>query len=293
VLWAYYLLWKLKNGGQVPILMFGLVTLALFFTRSIFQWPAIVVFAACLYLCGVPRRQIVTYVIFTGLVSGFYLAKQQYLFGLLSTSSFAGVNLANSIGAGIGSAKYDGFLDDPGHPTAADPSMPSVLTSKTKIAGQPNFNNIDYLHLNNQLLARYEKRLVKVPVGELVQSYMENATIYFRPSSTYSSQHVIVDRLPWKWPYERAFSAPVLPILLFLAFAMWCLRVIRAGSLAQGVGMLLPGLYIMFVSIFSDKGENMRFKFFLEPVMFVFLASQFYALARSRWTERGGIARGS
>jgi hypothetical protein len=31
--------------------------------------------------------------------------------------------------------------------------------------------------------------------------------------------------------------------------------------------------------IFFDKGENMRFKFWLEPIMVVFLVSQFHTVA--------------
>ena len=42
--------------------------------------------------------------------------------------------------------------------------------------------------------------------------------------------------------------------------------------------MLLPGLFVVLVSILADKGENMRFKFFVEPVMIVFLVSQAFAL---------------
>ena len=45
-----------------------------------------------------------------------------------------------------------------------------------------------------------------------MDSYAENLAIYFKPSSTYSSNHVIVDRLPWTNLYNEIFSAPVLPI---------------------------------------------------------------------------------
>jgi hypothetical protein len=108
----------------------------------------------------------------------------------------------------------------------------------------------------------------------LLRNYIENAGIYFRPSSSYSSGHVIVEHLPWRSAYDRAFSAPVLPVLLMAAFAAWAWRAFRARTIAASAGMLLPGLFVMVVSILADKGENMRFKFFVEPVVIVLLVSQ-------------------
>ena len=286
VLCLYYLLWREKNRRRVSILAFSVVVLGLFFTRSIFQWPTLILFAVSLHLFGTNRQRIAAYLLATCLVAGAYLAKQHVVFGLLSTSSFAGVSMTNSIGEGIGTARYASYLDDPGHATAAEPSMPLVLTSKTKLGGQPNFNHIDYLNLNSILLAKFQKEIRKASIGELARSYLENASIYFRPTSTYSSGHVIVDHLPWTRFYGFIFSAPVLPLLLLVAFVVWCVRTIRSGRLRPGLGILLPGLYIMAASIFLDKGENMRFKLFLEPIMFVFIVSQCLAAARSchaRW----------
>jgi hypothetical protein len=280
VLLAYYLLWKIANGHHASVLPFSVATVLLFFTRSIFQLPSIAMFALCLYLLRVPRKQLITYVLVTGLLSGLYVVKQHFMFGLLSTSSFAGLNLANSIGVGVGAANYSRYLADPSHLRITDPQLPEVLTSETKLDGQPNFNNINYLSLNDDLLQRYEKRLRGASIGELAKSYLDNAAIYFKPSSTYSSHHVIVDRLPWTDWYNRIFSAPVLPALLVLAIAGWSIRMVKSGSYARALGLAMPGLYVFLVSIISDKGENMRFKFFLEPVMFVFLASQFCVWVR-------------
>jgi hypothetical protein len=246
-------------------------------------------FAVSLLLIGVPRRQVVTYSLVVGLVSGLYVAKQYQQFRLFSTSSFAGVNLANSIGVGMGSARYAAYLSDPAHPSRVTPSVPDVLAERTKIAGQPNFNHIDYLYLNSQLLARYVKTVRSMPLENLAKEYLENAAIYFKPSSTYSSHHVIVDRLPWTGAFNRVFSAPILLYLIALASVVWLVRTLRGHSKGKGLGMLLPGLYVLIVAIVSDKGENMRFKFFLEPVILVFLVSQFSALARAAsraWGQR-------
>ena len=71
--------------------------------------------------------------------------------------------------------------------------------------------------------------------------------------------------------------------MLFLALASWVLRTFRAQAPSVGLGILLPGLFVALVSIVADKGENMRFKFFVEPVLIVFLVSQaFVLLGRSQ-----------
>lgn len=289
VLWIYYLLWRLKSAHTVSILTISAVFTILFLTRSIFQWPSILLITACLLLLRVPWRQVLIFFVLTGLICGLYVAKQRSLFGILWTSSFAGVNLSNSIGVGMGTAKYAAYLNDPSHPTSVTPEMPDVLTSKTKIGGQRNFNNIDYLHLNNLLLKRYQKQLLSMPAVDIGKSYLENALIFFKPTSTYSSQHVIVDRLPWTGIYNWVFSAPVLPVLLLLGLIVWAVKVLKSQPYVSGLAILLPGLYVLLVSILSDKGENMRFKFFLEPVMFVFIVSQLGALGRAAYTK---FARG-
>ena len=73
--------------------------------------------------------------------------------------------MANSIGAGMGTAKYASYLDQPNHPTHVEFGMPAVLTATTKAGGQPNFNHIDYLSLNRQLSARFVRALRRSSVG--------------------------------------------------------------------------------------------------------------------------------
>jgi len=190
----------------------------------------------------------------------------------------APISLTNSIGVGFDTAIYTSYLDQVANSPIDDPSLPGVLTSRTKINGEPNFNNLAYLALNQRLLARYQDALRSSSFDQLADSYLENALIYFMPTSTYSD-HVIVDHLPWTKLYNAVFSAPVLPVLLLISFIIWAVRTLRSRTIRKGLGVLLPALYILTVCILSDKGENMRFKFWLEPIMVVFLVSQFHAVA--------------
>jgi hypothetical protein len=283
ILLSYYLLWKIKNGYHASILWLAVVTLMLFFTRSIFQLPYMLLVGACLFLLRVPRKGIIAFLVITGVLSGLYTAKQWLQFRTISTSSMAGVNLANSVGVGMGTANYAAYVSDPRNIKITDARLPDVLLATTKLSGQPNFNNINYLALNQSLVRRFEKQLLSAPRADLARSYAQNLDIYFKPSSSYSSGHAIVDRLPWTNAYNSVFSAPVLPILLIMGLAAWVTRIVRQPGYSRGVALLLPGLFVFSASVLLDKGENMRFKFFLEPVMYVFMISQFYFLAHAGW----------
>jgi hypothetical protein len=48
----------------------------------------------------------------------------------------------------------------------------------------------------------------------------------------------------------------------------------------RGLGLALPVLFVFAASVMFERGENMRFKFFVEPVLYVFIVSQLGTLAR-------------
>ncbi|MGE5073413.1 MAG: hypothetical protein ACM3MF_08295, partial [Anaerolineae bacterium] len=152
-----------------------------------------------------------------------------------------------------------------------------------------NYNNMEYLRYNQQLTERYFAALRRMPPPDLARAYWENAVIYFSASSTYTT-HAIVDRLPWRAVYDAAFSLPVLVLLLLAALALWLRERYRRRELLTGLGLLLPGLFIFLSSILFERGENMRFKYFLEPVIFVFLVAQLSSAAR--WVYRRALSRG-
>ena len=84
---------------------------------------------------------------------------------------------------------------------------------------------------------------------------------------------MLVDRLPWRGAFDAVFSGGVLVALLALATIAWLARGDRP-RLRIGLALALPAGYVLAVSVLFEGGENMRFKFFLEPALFVFLAAQ-------------------
>jgi hypothetical protein len=283
VTWAYYLLWKLRADSASRIGGLAVALLLLFFTRSIFQLPALVVFTVSLVLLGVSRRAVAIFALSCACVMGLYTAKQVALFNLMSTSSFVGLNLVNSIGDNR-IADYFRAVETFEPEPEANPPLPGVLARRVKFDGTPNFNNIGYLKVNSELTGEFKESLKAMSLPALIRSYLRNLRIYFKPSSDYAP-HVIVDHLPWRALYDRVFSFPILNGLLALAGMFWFLRVGRQDYRAAA-GLLLPGLFIFASSVLFEKGENMRFKFFLEPVLFLFMAFEFRAAALRLFAKR-------
>ena len=124
---------------------------------------------------------------------------------------------------------------------------------------------------------------------QLLSSFQINLELYMRPSSRYT-WHVIVDRLSWRKHYDWVFSKWHLAVPLMAATLWWILRHLRRGRLA-GLAMLPFGIYVFAVSVLFERGENMRFKFWLEPIWYVFFVSQVVSVCVAcyhlvRWLRR-------
>jgi len=269
VLWMYYSLWKLRRGHS-SIFAVTASSVLLFFFRSFFQLPFLLVMAVSLYLLKVPWRTVVLFLLIAGGICGSYIAKQYRQFGLLTTSSFTGLNLVRS--AGIMKYTWPYEVDPDG---ALPNTLPNVLTRKSKVDGSLNYNNLCYVEFDRQLKNEYRNYLSSTPVAVLLRAYYNNLEIYWHPSSSYLPRKHI-DLLPWKSAYDWIFSGPVLIVLLSLAGVMWLAKGLRQRDHSCRVAILLPGLYVFAISILFEQGENHRFKFFLEPVFFVFIVSQFH-----------------
>ena len=272
----YYLLEKIKNKSDMPVGILITLTLALFFTRSIFQFPFLILITLSLLLFGVQKQKILIFLVITGAVVGLFSLKQYQQFGTISTSSFAGMNLNRS----VGNQNYIDYWNLDIDYKEQDSSLPKTLTRIKKINGSPNYNHIQYIEFNQELIKNYKEYILTTHPSEIFKSYWENLNIYFRPSSMYNTKHEIVDRLPWKNFYDSVFSFPILNILLLLSSVWWLQKTVKRKDYISSIGLLLPGLYIFLSTVLFEKGENMRFKFFLEPVLFVFIISQLYDISQ-------------
>jgi hypothetical protein len=271
-----YLLWRIRAGRNTPVCLLAASFLLLFFTRSLFQWHWLIVLPLCLALLRYPSRKLIMVSAIATAAIGLYTVKQLFLFNLSATSSFTGLNLCNSIGVAGVQELYRPAAAPSIETEAADVN---VLTRVEKLDGSANFNHIHYLELNRSLERLCWGKIMSSSPGELALAYIRNLNIYLLPSSRYTS-HVIVDHLPWRSGYDLAFSTPILPVLLLGAVLVWGVRVKRS-EVSRSIGLCLPILAIALLSILFERGENMRFKFFIEPILFLFIASQSYRMANS------------
>ena len=282
VLWLFYNLWALHRDPARSIWPVTLSAVLLFFTRSIFQWPFVLLLAGALLLLKAPYRRIALFVLVAGSLAGSYTLKQWLLFDLPSTSSFTGMSLLRSIGCLdqglINQEAYFSHLDRLPDAALQDAALPTVLTRAHKLTGTPNFNHFRYLELDRQLTQQYRQCLAEKTPNDLLYQYALNFRIFLQPSSVYTP-HVIVDRLPWRASYDRIFSFPVLLLLALFSLLAGYPAIRRQARAA--LGLLLPAGWILFASIFAESGENMRFKFFLEPVWFCFFTIQIYTMTQA------------
>ncbi len=269
ILWFFATLWRLGQGDPAEKEL-ALVGILLFFTRSVFQWPFLVVLATTLALMGVPRTKVKRVLLPLGIVMAAFLAKQYILFGLTTTSSFGPDSFCKGLSEYChGTTKVD-------LPKTTDKFNAFVLRRAEKLNGEYNYNQEAFLQRSFSQMAEYKALLRRLTPARVIEILRVNFDFYLRPTSRHSS-HVIVDRLPWRRPFETLLSGWPFVALLGLAAVGW-LRSVRseAGderrrSVRRGLGLALPALYIAAVTIVFESGENMRYRFFLEPTFFVFI----------------------
>ena len=286
IFYFLFLMWKIKNNQNISPWVLAISFLALFFTRSLFQWQWLVIIGFCLYLMNYPVKNIKKFLIICSLIVSCYLFKQFAQFGISTTSSFTGLNLCQSI-----QACNPHFV--PVKPQWSDVDLPMVLSREKKLTGAHNFNNLIDLELNKRYLGDYKEKLSALSFSQLSSIYLDNLLIYFQPSSNYASTNLLLSTLPLRWRayYEKIFSAPILPIIIFICALLWFFSGgCKPKDSRKIVGFLIPIAAIFAISIFFESGENMRFKFFLEPVIYIFILSQLYLMGvlllgniRERW----------
>jgi len=288
ILWFFWTLWRFGQGEAVSFELVA-VSILLFFTRSVFQWPFLVVLGVSLWLMGVPRARAARVVAPIMVVMVLFLAKQYVLFGLTTTSSFGPDSFCKGLSEYChGNTKVD-------LPKTTDRFNAFVLRRAEKLNGEYNYNQEAFLMRSFSQMEEYKallRRLTPARVGQILKM---NLDFYLRPTTRHSS-HVIVDRLFWRRPFEFLLSGWSFVILLVLSVAAWfsrCRRLEspeRARALRYGLGLALPALYVAAVTIVFESGENMRYRFFLEPTLFVFF---WLSLASLRGKAAGSAAPSS
>lgn len=269
ILWFFWALWRFGRGEAAPAELV-LVSVVLFFTRSVFQWPFLIVLGASLWLMAAPRARAIRVLLPISLVMVAFLAKQYILFGLTTTSSFGPDSFCKGL------SEYCHGTTTVDLPKTTDRFNAFVLRRAEKLNGEYNYNQEAFLKRSFSQMEEYKALLRRLTPGRVIDLLKINLDFYLRPTSRHSS-HVIVDRLPWREPFEFLLSGWRFVALLVLSTAFWIrgsrreTGEARRRALRHGLGLALPALYVAAVTIVFESGENMRYRFFLEPTLYVLL----------------------
>lgn len=279
ILWFSYALWRLGRR-EADASELALVSIVLVLTRSVFQWPFLVVLAASLFLMGVPRARALRALAPIALVMAAFLAKQYILFGLTTTSSFGPDSFCKGL------SEYCQGTTRVELPKMTDKYNAYVLRRAEKLNGEYNYNQEAFLKRSFSQMQEYQALLRRLTFDRVIELLKINLDFYLRPTSRHSD-HVIVDRLPWRFPFDFLLSGWRLMALLLVAGLLWVRRCVglpapeRPRALMRGLGLALPALYVATVTIIFESGENMRYRFFLEPVLFVFIFASLAGIGRA------------
>ncbi|MET0552726.1 MAG: hypothetical protein ABW221_06795, partial [Vicinamibacteria bacterium] len=153
-----------------------------------------------------------------------------------------------------------------------------VLSRVAKSDGEYNYNQLAFLRRSFSQMEEYRALLRTRTLAQNLDALRRNLAFWLRPSSSYTA-HVLVDRLPWRGAFDALFGGVGLVSLLLLSSAAWLAGSGRAGW-RVGIALALPVGYVFAVTVLFEGGENMRYKFFVEPVLFVFVAAEAAAAAQ-------------
>lgn len=291
VTWSSYELWRTSPASGSPARL-AAAFLCLFFVRSIFQWPALVVFALAIALRGAGARRLLLFLVLTAPVVAGYTVKQYMLFHLTTATSFAGYNCLRSLGMMPWGFDRGQLLAPPSGAGSVPVNARAarVLSTELKSSGVQNFNHAAYLAANGVLLEACRREFAVLSWGRLLSIYAFNARLYLWPSSRYASAQPVLAHAVWRPMFDWMLSGPRFVLLVLGAVLVWLLGWNDPSGLAArspagagrgllaGFGLALPLLMVAAASVLFERGENMRFRFFLEPVALVFVGAQLHAL---------------
>ena len=247
-----------------------------------------------------------------------WCAKNAVVFGFFGRSSWTGMHLLRVAGAEV-TAEQKRVLVDEGavsplvlvRPFGELPEYPREWTrvprrghpavdSPTKILGMNNYDHAAYVGIARRL---QEDSLVlaRRHPGALLSAWHRSWTLFFQPTDTYplfaawkvgameSWRRFFDTAVLWTLP-EGLGGTSVVFLLAFFVAVPWCsfdsIRRIAGGAGRSRDAVVLFAaanlLYVAIVSNTADLGENQRFKFTVEPLLWAFLALWLQGLVRTR-----------
>ncbi|MFM7737517.1 MAG: hypothetical protein ACKPBU_16245, partial [Alphaproteobacteria bacterium] len=279
--------------------------------RSTFQpaWLAAMALVPLVTLPGLRRARTAWAVFFLLLLPPLaWCAKNAAVFGFFGTSSWAGMHLLRVAGADVTLDEKRELVREGAvsplvltRPFGELPEYPrewtdvparghAAVDSPTKLFGMNNYNHASYVGIARQL--RHDSgALARRRPDALLAAWRRGWALFFEPTETYPlfAAWKVPGMESWRrlfdlvvlWTLPAGLGGTSLLFLLAFAVALPACSLASARRLARGTGrpqdpaILFAAanlLYVAIVSNAADLGENQRFKFTIEPLLWAFLA---------------------
>lgn len=237
-----------------------------------------------------------------------WCAKNRAVFGFFGTSSWAGMHLLRVTAGDVTPEERLALVQEGTvsplalvRPFGELPEYPREWTdvpkrghpavdAPTKIFGMNNYNHVAYVGIARRLQADSAVLARRHP-GALLSAWRRGWALFFEPTETYPlfAAWKVAGAETWRGFFDR-FVLWTLPaalggmsVLFLLAFfvALPACGIAAARRLAVGNALSADPtvlfaaanlLYVALVSNAVDLGENQRFKFTVEPLLWAFLA---------------------
>ncbi|HXK15370.1 MAG TPA: glycosyltransferase family 39 protein [Gaiellaceae bacterium] len=312
-----------ERGSPAWGVTFFMLVAALVYTRATFQLPwLLLIIGLLLWTLPGARRAVLVSCAVPVLIVVLLYVKNEALFGIPTTSSWAGMNLAEIAFVKLPDATKskliaDGTLSS----TAAIPPF-SPLSDypgavhrtrrtgvaalddqvKTPLPGQPdtpvNFNNLAYVAIS-KTYQHDALRLIETHPGIYLSGVKLGLTRFFQPSS--DNLFLIRNRskigswnarfnelLLWRfWRVSSISFALVLAYAVALAYGFWIARALRRSPSARTTVLAVTWLTVAWVALlttFGEVSENQRLHFCLDPLVLLLDLAALYALFGRRTT---------
>lgn len=290
----------------------------LMLTRSSFHLALIVPIAAVLLIAARDRRlRMALFIVLVTLPTIGWYAKNEAIFGFFGASSWMGMNLFRASVRNLEPHQLEDYVasgaisqmtvDQPKGFRRPELYRPYgyVKTSPIYVLNQDDLNNINMLDIAGE----YERSALNLIRAEPL-NYLRNVGISYLRFNWLASgyEHLVFNRaqLPaWWLAYERvvyglpllerfgSLSSFLIPLIQIELIAVWLLRRRRRGESlvefvrAQPATLIGDGLlvYAVIVGTMLEYGENDRFRFAVEPLIWLLatgLAAQLIQEFRSQ-----------
>lgn len=307
--------WRFRDG----LVLFMLMTVAVY-TRQVFQLPWVVLLVAVLALASRRPRAVLKAAAVPLVLVLLLYAKNAVLFGVPSTSSWFGMNMARITLNVAPKPEVERLVDEgklspialipPLSPLsayrrivpAARPTGIPVLDRPLKSTGAVNLNAKPFIEISRRYAAD-SLRFVRADPAMYGKGIAMASGKLSVPATDYSYVYPERDALRW---WDRVFNFAVylrlpglhgigwfLPLMYLgvCTFGVrYVVRVVRAGGAGPREAALsvlvVTVVYFLAVAALLDYGENQRVHLIIDDVLLVLVAAGLHDRARSRRLRR-------